>query len=629
MDERGAAGGSLRVPTDVQVLLDELQDRQRLLERLYRIQRAIARRDPLDQVLDDICLGAADLLGDVIVGVRLVDRRRPTVAPLVAWTGLDAPVPDDVRERPTDSGVSGRAMREQRLVVAEDYGAHDAHDPWYVELGLASAMAAPVARDNEVVGALVVSSTRARRFTPLEQETLLTMSEHVSLALNDASALRAMAEALDDALHQATHDPLTGLPNRTLVLDRLSEAIARPPRRGREVAVLFLDLDRFKRINDLFGHRHGDALLVTVADRLRSTLRADDVVGRLGGDEFIVVAQDLDDAELDVLVDRIGDAVSAPVQLERREATLTASIGVARARRGTSGVEVLGDADVALHRAKDEGRARSAHFDQSMRTRMVARSETEQALRRAVRDQELRVHYQPAVHTPTPRAVAVEALVRWERPGFGLVGPADFLPVAEETGQIREMGAWILGQACAQVAQWRTHPLLDHLLVSVNVSPRQLTDPCFAGTVADVLARTGLPADALWLEMTEHVFLDEDEDTLTNVLALRAQGVHLVIDDFGTGYSSLAYLKRFPVEAIKIDQSFVAGLETDRGDQAIVTAIIRLAEALELGVVAEGIERPEQAQALEALGCHLGQGLLYGAAASPDETFERLLTIGR
>jgi EAL domain-containing protein (putative c-di-GMP-specific phosphodiesterase class I) len=290
---------------------------------------------------------------------------------------------------------------------------------------------------------------------------------------------------------------------------------------------------------------------------------------------------------------------------------------------------VLGDADVALHRAKDEGRARAAHFDQSMRTLMVTRSETEQALRRAVRGQELRVHYQPAVHTPTPRAVAVEALVRWERPGFGLVGPTDFLPVAEETGQIREMGAWILGEACAQVAQWRTHPLLDHLLVSVNVSPRQLTDPCFAGTVADVLARTRLPADALWLEMTEHVFLDEDEDTLTNVLALRAQGVHLVIDDFGTGYSSLAYLKRFPVEAIKIDQSFVAGLEADRGDQAIVTAIIRLAEALELGVVAEGIERPEQAQALEALGCHLGQGLLYGAAAAPDETFERLLTIGR
>ncbi|OWY60637.1 hypothetical protein B7486_68120, partial [cyanobacterium TDX16] len=246
----------------------------------------------------------------------------------------------------------------------------------------------------------------------------------------------------------------------------------------------------------------------------------DDVVGRLGGDEFVVVAQDLDDDELATLVGRIAAAVAAPVPLERREATVTASIGVARARRGASGVEVLGDADVALHRAKDQGRARSALFDQSMRTHMVARSETEQALRRAVRDQQLRVHYQPAVHTPTPRAVAVEALVRWERPGFGLVGPADFLPVAEETGQIRELGAWILGQACAQVAQWRTHPLLPRLLVSVNVSPRQLTDPCFAGTVADVLARTELPADALWLEMTEHVFLEEDEDTLTNVLAL-------------------------------------------------------------------------------------------------------------
>jgi diguanylate cyclase (GGDEF)-like protein len=629
MDERGEPGRRLAAPADPRTLLAELQDRQRLLERLYGIQRAIARRDPLEEVLDRVCESVVDLLGAVIVGVRLVDQRNPTVAPLVAWRGMDEHVPDEVRHRPTDSGVSGRAMRERRLVVAEDYPTSTEHDPWYASVGLASSMAAPVTRDNEVVGALIVSSTVPRPFTPLEQETLLTLSEHVSLALNDASALRAMAEALDDAVHQATHDPLTALPNRTLVLDRLALALERRPARGRKVAVLFLDLDRFKRINDLLGHRAGDALLVAVAERLRRTLRTDDVVGRLGGDEFVVVAEDLDDAELDVLTDRIVRAVAEPLVLDGREATVTASVGIARATTGASAEDVLGDADVALHRAKDEGRAQAVRFDQSMRTRMVARSETEQALRRAVREGELRVHYQPAVWAPGPRVAAVEALVRWERPGCGLVAPGEFLPVAEETGQIREIGAWILEQACAQVAAWRAHPLLDHLLLSANVSARQLTDPCFASSVAEVLVRTGLPADVLWLEMTEHVFLEEDDVTLTNVLALRAAGVHLVIDDFGTGYSSLAYLKRFPVEAIKIDQSFVAELDEDRGDQAIVTAIIRLGEALELGVVAEGVERQAQVDALLALGCVLQQGMLFGAPQAASEAFETLLTIGR
>jgi EAL domain-containing protein (putative c-di-GMP-specific phosphodiesterase class I) len=327
-------------------------------------------------------------------------------------------------------------------------------------------------------------------------------------------------------------------------------------------------------------------------------------------------------------VDRVLSEVARPVVLDGREAAVTASIGIARAERGASADDVLGDADVALHRAKDQGRARAVRFDRSLRISVVARSETEQALRRAVLDEQLRVVFQPVVWLPGPRAVAVEALVRWDRPGHGLVGPGDFLPVAEETGQIRALGAWILRQACTQVAQWRRHPLLSHLFLSANVSAGQLTDPCFATTVADVLEATGLDADALWLEITEHVLLEEDEATLTNVFALRAAGVHLVVDDFGTGYSSLAYLKRFPVEAIKVDRSFVAGLVDDRGDQAIVTAIVRLAEALGLAVVAEGVERPEQVTALQALGCELAQGLLHGGPAPAPEVLERLLTIG-
>jgi len=566
----------------------------------------------------------------VIVGVRLIDRRNPSVAPLVAWVGLDPDaVPDDVRHRLAHTGVSGVAMRERRLVVVDDYLEASGNDTWYADLGLQSAMAAPVTRDREVVGAFVISSLRPRSFTGLEQETLLALAEHVSLALNDASALRSMADALDDAVHQATHDPLTTLPNRTLVIERLDRAIERSAETGRAATLLFLDLDRFKHINDYLGHRHGDAVLVAIAERLRTVLRTEDTVGRLGGDEFVVVAEDLGEAEVDALAERLATAVAEPVRLEGRDTVVTTSIGIARSDPGASAVDLIGAADVALYRAKDHGRSRIEHFDQSLRRSMAERSSTEQALHQALSGDQLRVWFQPAVWTPGPRAVAVEALVRWERPGHGLVEPSAFVDLAEETGLIIEMGAWILRQACHQVVEWRKEPALADLYVSVNVAARQLTDPNLAGLVLDVLAETGLPPDALWLEMTEHVFLEEHETTITNVLALRAAEVHLVIDDFGTGYSSLAYLKRFPVDAIKIDRSFVTGLDTDRGDQAIVTAIIRLGEALGLGVVAEGVERPEELATLTALGCELVQGLLFGGAQAPERALRSLLRIGR
>ena len=633
MQERGERTSSAATTAEVHALLAELDQRRHLLEHLAHIRHATARRASLEQILAAVCdRTAAQLGGEVMVGVRLVDRHRPSVAPLVASTGIDDhDVPPARRLAPSSAGVSGRALSQQRLVVEEEYRSRipSEVDPWARSLGVASAMAAPVTRDDEVVGTLVVSATRPRRFSELDREALLAFAEHVSLALNDASATRALTAAIDRSLHQATHDPVTDLPNRALVVERLGPVVARPARRGRATAVLVVGVDGFQGLNDRFGHRGGDAVLVTLASRLTAAVRSGDTVGRLGGGELVVVAGDLDEAELDVLTARVAGAVTEPVTVADEPITVTTSIGIAQVGPGRRPVEVLEDAEVALHRAKSDGGDRVVHFDPRLRAEVVDRSETEQELRQASRRGQLRVHYQPAVWTRAPRAVAVEALVRWERPGRGLVGPSEFLDVAEDTGQIHEIGAWVLADACAQVASWRTHPLLADLRLSANVSARQLADPLFAETVRDVLVDTGLPADALWLEMTEHVLLDEHEDTLTNVLALRASGVHLVIDDFGTGYSSLRYLKRFPVEAIKVDQTFVSGLAEDPGDRAIVASIVRLGEALGLEVVAEGIERPEQAEVLRSLGCELGQGHLYGGAAPADETFEQLLQIGR
>jgi diguanylate cyclase (GGDEF)-like protein len=579
----------------------------------------------LERVLDAICEATAEIMGESIVGIRLVDEENPDQAPLVAWVGLDE-VPDSVRNRPTRSGLSGRAMNERRLVVATDYRATLGHDHWYEANGICSSMAAPVTRDNVVVGGMIVSSTRPRQFSPLEQETLLTFAEHVSLALNDASALTAMSEALDDALHQATHDPLTSLPNRALVLDRLGLAIGRTGRTGTSVTLLFVDLDRFKRVNDYLGHHQGDAVLIAVAQRLTACLRPGDTVGRLAGDEFVVIAEDLDDAEAGQLATRLADAIAEPLPLDGRDLVVTASIGIARGAVGVRAEELLGDADVALYRAKAEGRSRIERFDQALRTRMATRSETEQALRRAMRDHELRVWFQPTIWSPTREPLAVEALVRWERPGHGLVAPADFIPLAEDTGQIVPLGAWVLEEACRQVATWRAEePQLAHLLVAVNLSPRQLTDPGLSGLVARVLRDTGLPADALWLEITEHVFLEEDEATLANMQALHRAGVRFVMDDFGTGYSSLTYLKRFPVSSIKIDRSFVDGVGRDHGDEAIVTAIIRLGEAMGLAVVAEGVERAQQVTDLHRLGCDMVQGYFFGRPAPADEARRAML----
>jgi diguanylate cyclase (GGDEF)-like protein len=442
---------------------------------------------------------------------------------------------------------------------------------------------------------------------------LRALAEHVSLALNDASARQAIDKALGDAVYQATHDSLTSLPNRALVLDRLEHALARSSRSGNQLAVFFVDLDRFKVINDSLGHGIGDEVLIEIARRLTTAARAGDTVGRLAGDEFVVISEDVELDEALRLAERLAAAVAQPTNVYGREAGLTSSIGVVHTSAGGQAEDLLRDADVAMYRAKERGRSRIELFDNAMRTRMLERIETEQALRRAIRSGDLRVHYQPMFSLTTGRAVSVEALVRWQLPGGRLVRPDEFIPLAEDTGLIIPLGAWVLTRACTDIARWRRdQPDLANLEVTVNLSGRQIADSGLSSIVADALFGSGLPESALTLEITESVLMEEAETTVETLRSLKGLGVGLAIDDFGTGYSSLSYLRRFPVDALKIDRSFVGGLDQGGEDLAIVTAVVRLAKALGLDVVAEGVETQGQLRELRRVGCHMAQGYLLG-----------------
>ena len=430
-----------------------------------------------------------------------------------------------------------------------------------------------------------------------------------------------LRQRTEDLAHVAVHDTLTGLPNRVLLADRLGQALRRCTRTGSSVAVLFIDLDRFKFVNDSRGHAVGDELLVAVAERLRGVVRGHDTVARFGGDEFVVVCEDDDAAvQASVIAEHVAEVLREPVLTDGQEVFLGASIGIAVADSGADSPEsLLRDADAAMYRAKERGRDRCEFFDAVMRTEAVARLETQSALHRAVERDELRLHYQPVVDLASGEVRGVEALVRWARPHHGLVGPGAFIPLAEETGLIVPIGKWVLEEAARQVALWQEARPGQRLTVNVNLSAAQLRQPDLVDNLAAVIDTYGIDPGALCLELTESTFMEEAEGHGAALAALKALGVNLAMDDFGTGYSSLTYLKRFPVNVLKIDQAFVGGLGRDASDTAIVRSVIDLAHALGLTVVAEGVETADQAAHLCRLGCDLAQGYYFARPLPPDE----------
>jgi len=427
--------------------------------------------------------------------------------------------------------------------------------------------------------------------------------------------------------HQAFHDPLTGLPNRALLINRLERALARAARRGETVAVLYLDLDHFKLVNDTLGHEAGDHLLTEVGRRVRICLRPEDTPARLSGDEFAVLLEDITDEEdAGAIAERIADQLRTPFDIGGREVAITSSLGIAVSGPGrTTPEDLMRSADAAMYRAKRGGRSRFEVYDPEMDRMSLERAQLESDLRGAVERGEFRLHYQPIVNFRSERVLGVEALIRWDHPTRGLLPPSAFISIAEETGLILSIERWLLKEACRQAREWQIrYPSDDSISVSVNLAALELGHPDLVTNVSEILDATGLPPHNLVLEITESTVMVDAEATIVTLEELRGLGVRIAVDDFGIGYSSLAYLHRFPIDILKIDQSFVGRLGMASESIAIVRAVLALAEALNLRVIAEGIESHAHLQHLLTLGCELGQGYLFARPLPPSSIEEML-----
>ncbi|MFN8016247.1 MAG: EAL domain-containing protein [Acidimicrobiia bacterium] len=439
--------------------------------------------------------------------------------------------------------------------------------------------------------------------------------QYYVVQIEDTTERRSIAERLE---YQAIHDPLTGLPNRLLFVDRLEVALQRAKRSSLGVTVLFLDLDRFKVVNDSLGHAAGDRLLESVSERIKSSVRPNDTIARFGGDEFVILCEDIsDERQTQEIADRLLENINRPIMLVEGEVYVTASIGIARSLSGEDTPEtILRDADTAMYRAKDAGRNRSEIFDERTHARAVANLETGNGMFRALTEHEFRMRYQPIISLASGRLSGFEALVYWEHPERGHIGPSDFIPLAEETGVIIPLGLQIFEEACNELHRWHQFSAnASHLTMSINLSPRQLSEPTFVEEVRKILKRSKVNPSRIWFEITESALMVDANSTIAMLDQLKNLGVHFEVDDFGTGFSSLSYLKKFPVDALKIDQGFIDGLGRDPEDSAIVTAVVSLSHALGLQAIAEGVETPLQMAELKTLGCEYAQGYLFARPA--------------
>jgi diguanylate cyclase (GGDEF)-like protein len=540
---------------------------------------------------------------------------------LVAGVGLpddlvgEARVPADYRSQ------SGYALATGQAAVVDDWEEETRFQQSALQSGQGMRSAAIILINGEerpygVLGA------GARKQHGFSQEDVNFM-QAIANVLANAIQRRRTEERTQ---HEALHDALTGLPNRSLFLDRLQHALSVAARRRTVISVLFLDLDQFKLVNDSLGHAAGDELLAAVAPRIEQALRPGDTVARFGGDEFAVLAEDVrDERGATRIAERIAEALARPFILREREHFVSASIGISIGTGAEEPEALIRDADSALYRAKEHGRGGYEIFDEVMRSRVIEHMQTENDLRRALQRDELVIHYQPVVRLHDGSIASMEALLRWDHPERGLIGPLAFIPVAEESRLIVPIGRWVIEQACRQVASWhQLQPDSAPVGVAVNLSARQLADPELIPHIEESIRANGIDPGTLWLELTETTLLDDSAYVERTLDELKRLGVRLVLDDFGVGFSSLGYLKRLPLSMVKLDRSFVENVTDSPHDAAIVRAVSEMAETIGLGVVAEGVETEEQVRAARQLGCGYAQGFHF-AEPAPASYIEHLL----
>jgi diguanylate cyclase (GGDEF)-like protein len=581
---------------------DELQRRVLEQTEVARLGEAALESTDLSQLYTIAAEVVARTLDVQYAGVLELDAERPELIPRSAYgwppeiLGRSFPFAPDSH--------AGYTLTVDEPVVIEDVETETRFTDVAIlsRNDIRSGVAVRIRGKTGPLGVLGAHATAPRVFGEGRLSFLLSVANIVGAAMERAAADRRLR-------HQALHDELTGLPNRTLLYDRLGHALDRRDRS--HLALLFVDLDDFKTINDTLGHQVGDQLLRDIAPRIAAAVRPADTVARFGGDEFVVLCEDLTGPSDAIRVaGRLRGAFTEPFDVAGTPRQMTASIGVAVSRDGDSDPDALiRDADAAVYRAKDRGRGWIETHDEEAHLQLVRRVEVEQELRDALETEVFAPFFQPVIDLAGGRAVAWEALARWQHPERGIVAPAGFIQVAEETGLIVKLGHQILRRACTAAAQW------EEGNVAVNVSPRQLASGELGTTIVRVLAETGLPPQRLTLELTETALFDTTPLAVRSLLELGNMGVHLVLDDFGTGYSSLSHLRRFRVDAVKIDRSFIAGVEKPGHDQTIVRAVLSMAAEMEIEVVAEGVETIEQVDLLRELGCPMAQGFLFGHPA--------------
>jgi diguanylate cyclase (GGDEF)-like protein len=620
-NERGLRSEHMGQARENARLVEELRERHGTLERFSALQRLIVAQTPLQEVLEAIAQATRELIGDELVAIRVADRDEPSHCVLVASVGSSAERIEHDRRLLVADGLGGRAQEDRRVVVASESEAARAGAEFATE-GLTAAIVAPLYERGRPIGSIGAATRReGREHSARDHQLILALAELANLALNHA-------RAIEEAAHEAFHDAVTGLPNRALFRDRAEHALSRNRRSPSDACVLFLDLDGFKTINDSLGPAAGDELLLSVARRLAERLGPSDTIARLGGDEFAVLLDKVDGhQDAARAAGRVLDAFTRPFELKGREVFASASIGIAVG--GADVDELLRNADLAMYRAKSKGRARYEVFEPALHTAVFERLELEHDLTRAIERDELELHFQPIFDLRTKQVSSLEALVRWRHPERGLIAPDMFIPLAEETGQVIELGQWVLSAACHQGALWRAkYPGYPGLQVCVNLSGVELQEPGLARNVEAALRASQLGASGLVLEMTETVLMDDTEASVRRLQSLKDLGVRIVMDDFGTGYSSLRYLSRFPLDGLKIERSFTTQVGGPAEESELVRAIADLGRIFGLSVVAEGVERPDQPARLLELGCDFGQGHHFSRPLPAEEADTMLFRAG-